>query len=255
LSSTRLADASHGLTAQPVVVFCIRYSEVTVERLQLTPDLAEQTYEAILAAICDGKLPAGTRIRQEALAATLDVSRQPVTQALLLLKKQGFLRETGRRGLVVAPLDQHDIRHLYEIRAALDGLAARGAAVRHPEEAGRRGAALIALGRKAVAKGSVAALLAADMEFHRLLYDLSGNPLIADTAALHWQRVRRVMGQHLQDPASLEGVWDDHAAILAAVAAGDAEQAESLSRAHAEGSARLLIARMEPTQSEQRQAS
>jgi DNA-binding GntR family transcriptional regulator len=226
-----------------------------MERLQLHPDLAEQTYQAILAAICDGQLPPGTRVRQEALAAMLDVSRQPVTHALRLLRQQGFLKETGRRGLVVAPLEAEDVRHLYEIRAVLDGLAARGAALRNATEAGERGEALIAAGRQAAATGSIPALLAADMEFHQLLYELSGNPLIADTAALHWQRVRRIMGQHLQDSARFERVWDDHAAILDAVRRGDADAAERLSREHAEGSARLLTHGMTPAGDTERHAS
>jgi len=71
----------------------------------------------------------------------LNVSRQPVLQALLLLRKQGFVRETGRRGLVVAELDPRFIGQLYEVRAALDGAACRGAALRGPprlDGAGRR---------------------------------------------------------------------------------------------------------------------
>ena len=53
--------------------------------------LCDQVREAILAAICDGQLAPGQRIRQEELAAELGVSRQPVVQALGLLKSQGFL--------------------------------------------------------------------------------------------------------------------------------------------------------------------
>jgi DNA-binding FadR family transcriptional regulator len=80
-------------------------------------------------------------------------------------------------------------------------------------------------------------MIAADMAFHLFLYELSGNPLIAETAALHWQHIRRVMGTYLQRVAAPESIWDEHAAILAAVAAGDADGAERLARRHAEESA------------------
>jgi DNA-binding GntR family transcriptional regulator len=208
-----------------------------LERLTVQPQLAEQAYSAILDAICSGRFAPGERLTQEQLAATLDVSRQPILQALLLLKRQGFVRETGRRGLVVAPLDPDFVARLYEVRSALDALACRSAALRHPDEAARRGPALIVAGREAARSGSVAAMIVADMAFHLFLYELSGNPLIAETAALHWQHIRRVMGGYLQHVATPEDIWDEHAAILAAVAAGDADRAERLARQHAEASA------------------
>ena len=73
-------------------------------------------------------LAPGARITQEELAASLDVSRQPVLQALRLLKKDGFVIDAGRRGLMVSPLDAQVIADVYEVRAVLDGLAARRAA-------------------------------------------------------------------------------------------------------------------------------
>jgi DNA-binding GntR family transcriptional regulator len=216
-----------------------------MERLSIQPDLVERAYGAILDAICDGSLPGGKRLTQEELAARLDVSRQPVTQALLLLKKQGFVCDAGRRGVMVASLDPDRVLQLYEIRAALDGIAARDAARLGAAEITRRGPALIAAGRRAAHAGSIAALIAADMEFHRLLYALSGNPLIADTLALHWQHIRRVMGAVLRRDGAVAGVWDEHEAILAAVIAGDAALAERLSREHAQASARALVAALE----------
>jgi DNA-binding GntR family transcriptional regulator len=213
-----------------------------MQPLSMQPDLVERAYGAILDAICDGSLPAGTRLTQEELALRLGVSRQPVMQALMLLKKQGFLCEAGRRGVMVASLEPERVLQLYEIRSVLDGLAAEGAARRGGEEARRRGPAIIAVGRRAAAERSVAALIAADMEFHQLLYALSGNPMIADALALHWQHIRRVMGAAVGREEAATGVWDEHEAILAAVIAGDAREAGRLSRAHAQRSARAVAA-------------
>ena len=83
-------------------------------------------------------------------------------------------------------------------------------------------------------------MIAADMDFHRLLYALSGNPLIADALALHWQHVRRIMGAVLRGEGVGEDVWDEHEAILAAVIEGKADLAERLSREHAQASAQAL---------------
>jgi DNA-binding GntR family transcriptional regulator len=213
-----------------------------MRHLALERSLTDRTYDAILDAICGEELAAGARINQDELAARLNVSRQPIVQALALLKVQGFVRESGRRGVVVAPLDRDAISHLYELRGALDGAACRGAALRGGADARAWGPALIAEGRAAVASGSVKRMIEADMRFHRLLYDLSGNPIIAETAQLHWHHIRRLMGGYLQHYRVRESVWDEHEAILQAVMQGDPELAEKRARRHADGAAANFIA-------------
>ena len=213
-----------------------------MRHLALERSLTDRTYEAILDAICGGELASGQRINQDELAARLNVSRQPIVQALALLKVQGFVRETGRRGVVVAPLDSDAISHLYELRSALDGAACRGAALRGSADAKAWGPALIAEGREAVASGSVKRMIEADMRFHRFLYDLCGNPIIAETAGLHWQHIRRLMGGYLQHYPVRASVWDEHEGILFAVMQGDATLAESRARHHADGAAANFVA-------------
>jgi DNA-binding GntR family transcriptional regulator len=208
-----------------------------MRHLALERSLTDRAYDAILDAICGGELPAGSRINQDGLAAKLNVSRQPIVQALALLKVQGFVRESGRRGVVVAPLDRDSISHLYELRSALDGAACRGAALRGSADAKAWGPALIAEGRAAIASGSVKRMIEADMRFHRFLYELSGNPIIAETAALHWQHIRRLMGGYLQHYRVRASVWDEHEGILQAVMRGDAALAEERARRHADGAA------------------
>ncbi len=215
-----------------------------MERLAVQPPLMERAYAAILDDICSGRLEPGQRLVQDELAERLAVSRQPVLQALLLLKRQGFLHETGRRGLIVAPIDPIFTAHLYELRSALDGVAAHGAARRHTATSATAGRALVERGRRAVASGDTAAMIAADIAFHQFLYELSGNKLLAETATLHWHHIRRVMGQVLRNPLRLRSIWDEHAGILEAVLSGDAERAEALSRRHADRAAQGLIAEL-----------
>src|SRR5947207_3373982 len=94
------------------------------------PNLIDQVYARILEAITDRSLPPGHRIRQNELAEKLGVSRQPVSHALHLLHRQGLVAESGRRGFEVTRLDPERIRQLYEVRGAIDALAARLAAGR-----------------------------------------------------------------------------------------------------------------------------
>ena len=74
-------------------------------------------------AIAAGLLAPGERLTQEVIAERLSVSRQPVSHALQVLKRQGLVIEHGRRGLLVAPIEPGRMRDLYQLRAAVDGLA------------------------------------------------------------------------------------------------------------------------------------
>ena len=114
--------------------------------VQAQPTLVEQVVNAIVSEIVDGELPANSRLVQDELARAYGVSRQPIQQALLLLRDRGLVREATGRGLIVSPLDVDFARNLYEIRAMLDGLAARLAAERGAERARLEGSAYLDAG-------------------------------------------------------------------------------------------------------------
>ena len=209
-------------------------------KLQARTDYVDEVYKVLLDAISEGSLAPGTRITQEEIADQLAVSRSPVLQALRLLKKDGLVQDAPGRGLLVTPLDPVWIAHLYEIRGALDSLAASLAA--------RRGAkldkALITQGRRASKGDDVKAMIDTDWAFHSALYIASGNPLIAQTAHLHWVHLRRVMGAVLQSSAQRESIWDEHAAIAEAIAAGDARRAAELTDLHTSRARENLVRRL-----------
>jgi DNA-binding GntR family transcriptional regulator len=190
-------------------------------QLEATPDLVERVYRTLGDAISDGSLAPGQRITQEDIAQQLAVSRQPVLQALRLLKRDGFVQDAPGRGLQVAPLDAQWIRHVYQVRGALDALAARLAAQRQF----RIDPSLLQSGRLAARGDNVAAMIDADLAFHVALYRAAGNPLIEETAQLHWRHLKRVMGAVLQQARQREQVWDEHEAIARAIAAGRADEA------------------------------
>lgn len=224
---------------------------MTAQLLQLetAPDLVDQVYRALLDAISAGALAPGQRVTQEELAERLAVSRQPVMQALRLLKRDGFVQDAplagnaGRsRGLQVTPLNPAWIAQVYEVRGALDTLAARLAA----ERRAHIDPALIEQGRQAVDTGDIKAMIDADLAFHRALYQASANPLIEQSALLHWHHIRRAMGEALQHDGLRDPVWDEHAAIAQAVAQGDVARAEALMREHSHQATLYLGAQAAP---------
>ena len=215
-----------------------------MKTLASQPNLVKQVRDAILAEISSGALAPADRIIQEQIAQALGVSRQPVQQALALLRDQGVLQDAPGRGLLVAPLDPEHVQHMYDIRAVIEGLAARRAAELGAERAAKAGPALIDAGRKAVAAGSVTRMIAADMNFHEFIYGLSSNPLIAPALETHLTYTQRVMGEVLIRDERPRDIWDQHDAILKAIAKGDGERAEALVRSHLTQASGFMVARL-----------
>lgn len=208
-----------------------------MQPLDSQPALIQRAYERLVEAIADGTLAPGRRIRQEELGGMLGVSRQPVSHALQLLKQQRLVEENGRRGLVVSMIDAVAIRELYQVRTALDALAARLAAERIADrviDLSQRRAAQRALaeGLKLRPDAPVLAFIQADVAFHTALYRLSGNRTIEDTVAAQWPHFKRSMGIVLDDPEQRPLVWREHEEIMRLVLAGDAVGAESAARQH-----------------------
>ena len=128
----------------------------------------------------------------------------------------------------------------------LDGLAARLAAERGSERAKSEGQAYLEAGRDAVESGSLHDQIEADMRFHGFITELSGNSLIGETTAPHWPYLRRVMGEVLRDDAQMpQTILGEHVAILDAIIAGKAAEAEQLSRDHISRAAKIFVQRLE----------
>lgn len=210
-------------------------------KLQSRPDYVDEVYKALLDAISDGSLAPGMRITQEEIAEQMAVSRSPVLQALRLLKKDGFVQDAPGRGILVSPLDPDWTGRLYEIRGALDMLAVRLAA----ERKAKIDPELIANGRQASQSGVVKALIDTDIAFHTAIYQASGNPLIAETALVHWNHLRRVMGAVLQSSAQRQSIWNEHEAIAAAIAEGDSKRAVELTDLHTSRARVNLVKRLD----------
>ena len=210
------------------------------------PNLIDQVYGRILEAIIDRTLPPGQRIRQNELADKLGVSRQPVSHALHLLHRQGLVSESGRRGFEVTQLDPQRIRQLYEVRGAIDALAARLAAERAGTDASGRARLEAALhaGHTIDGKTPLSRLIALDVDFHGAIYRLAGNPAIEEMIAPQWPHMRRSMATVLAELDYRESAWVEHETIAAHILSGNARAAEAAALAHAQTAGRMTEERL-----------
>ena len=199
-----------------------------LEKIPTRSDFVETVYNVLVDAIIDGSLAPGERITQEEIAEQLHVSRSPVLQALRLLKKDGLIEDAPGRGVQVAPLEPEWVGNLYEVRGALDVLAARLAA----QARATIDPALIEQGRLISQSGDLKRIIDADMAFHYAIYAASGNALIAENASRYWVHLRRVMGAVHRWANQRSAIWEEHQAIADAIGRGDADQAVWLTEQH-----------------------
>jgi DNA-binding GntR family transcriptional regulator len=204
--------------------------------------LVDQTYDILLDAICNGEFSPGDRLNQDELAARLSVSRQPVNSAISILRANGFVRDTGRRGVVVSEIETAMFRPIFEFRRVIEPFAVELAAERHPKGARAEAEAILRRGEAAVQANDMPALVQADFAFHAMLYAWSGNPVIETSMRLNWHHIRRSMAQNLRNPGTAMPVWQEHRAIVEATLVGDVATAKATMHRHIDAAGQRILA-------------
>lgn len=212
-----------------------------METVKPPKSLVDQTYDILLDAICSGELSPGERLNQDEIAARLNVSRQPVNSAISMLKTQGFVEDTGRRGVVVSRIEEDQFQSIYEFRSALEPFVIRLASERKPVDAERLAQEMMQRGWDAVASGDTLAQVVVDMAFHEMLYDWTGNTTIRTTMRLNWQHMRRAMAEVIRDGVAARTSWEQHGRIIDALMRGDVEQAAKEMHSHIDSAASKTI--------------
>ena len=192
--------------------------------------LREAVQDAIRAGIVAGRYPPGERLLEDGIAHELDVSRNPVREALQALATEGFVVIEPRRGARVATVSRERAGDLFEVREALEGLAARLAARRRTPDQLRELQGLVSAGEAVVGEGRLTELPDLNARFHLALQAAAANTILAETLGrlspvITWIYARRIADRSHDS-------WTEHAAIVAAIADGDADRAGALACAH-----------------------
>ncbi|GAA3183653.1 MULTISPECIES: GntR family transcriptional regulator [Streptomyces] len=196
--------------------------------------LRDRVHEELRERIIEGEYPAGRRLVERELAEELGVSRIPLREAMQRLESEGFLLVQARRGAVVADFGTEDAEHLFDVREKLEGLAAGLAARRATPTQLRAMERLLTRSRKASEAGRLREAVTHNADFHQLVVDASGNPLLRDLMAPLDSRLRRLfrLTSELNDGDPMCG---EHERLYEAIRAGDERQAEERARAHVAG--------------------
>jgi DNA-binding GntR family transcriptional regulator len=206
--------------------------------------LSEVVSEQIRGRILDGTLKPGERLVEDRLSAELGVSRVPVREALRGLSAEGLVTLLPRRGATVVEVTPETVTELVEVRALLEGLNARLAAQRHdPEIVGQLKDTLVR-GNEAAKAGTAEELARLNAEFHERLAEASRNAVLSEV--MRSLRERTSIAFAINGRARAREDWEEHAGILAAVIAGDAELAALLANRHVQNAAAAFAAAGSP---------
>jgi DNA-binding GntR family transcriptional regulator len=211
-----------------------------MRRIKRQPAVTERVLDEVRRVILSGALPPGARVTQEQLADQLAVSRAPVRQALLILEREGLVQSDRWHGAVVTPLDPSLIRDTYQFRGEVERFVASHLAARFDFDVSPL-RNVTAEGHEAAPTGDVLQLIDVDLRFHTGLYDAVGNQVLSEVMRGQWTHIRRVMGATLSLTGYRSHVWDEHDAILDAIASHNAALAGTLARNHTSAACAALL--------------
>jgi DNA-binding GntR family transcriptional regulator len=195
--------------------------------------LREEIREHLIEAILKGEIPFGARIIETHVAQQFSVSQAPVREALRDLEMLGFVVSSPFRGTQVREISNSELAAIYPIRAALEGVAAREAANRIDETGLARLADALEVMREAAARDDARGEVDADIKFHHLIVEASGNRLLRH----FWESMRLETTTFLTVALTrrpLHQLAERHGPILAALRAKDPIAAEDAMRHHIE---------------------
>lgn len=205
-------------------------------RIAKTPKFREAVYAAIKEAILSGHLAPNQPLVEEQLAASLNISRTPVREALAILQHEGLIGPRGGRGLYVISITRAEFVEMFVANEVIEPYLARRAALyASPEQLEAIGAALTR-GKESIARQNMAGFLRASRDFHRMVGAAAGNTILADFVLANEERTDMYLlhSGKVIDVPTMEVSLREHEAIYEALLQHDSEAAERLVICHAQ---------------------
>ena len=193
--------------------------------------LRERALEALRSAITSGRYRPGDHLGEVELSNNLGVSRGTVREALRHLQQEGLVTAGNRGMLRVNTISPREVRELFRVRAALEGLAA-AEIIASPERQLAVAGLREALSRLTDTQGDFATGLEADLGFHLQLCQFSGNSMLVAAWRYLEGRIRITImnGEARENPSMM--ARHRHAPIVDAIESGDATAARQVIEQH-----------------------
>jgi DNA-binding GntR family transcriptional regulator len=204
-------------------------SAIHIRRSESLTSLIRRELERM---ISHGELKAGERLNENALAATLGVSRGPIREACRGLEQSGLVDVIVNRGVFIREIGAREAAELYEVRAVLYGLAGRLLAPIITENQVRLLSNYLDEMDAAIAAGDLNAFYPNNLRFHEAIVEFSANGrLAAECSSIH-REMHLFRRRALDMPGRMQISNSEHRSIVARLAAHDADGAAAELEAH-----------------------
>lgn len=203
--------------------------------------LREIVFETLREAIISAALKPGERMMEIQLAEEMGVSRTPVREAIRKLELEGFVVMIPRKGAYVAGISMKDIADVFEIRSALEALAAGLAAERiTEEELEELERTLVKIG-ECVKNNDLEGLIEVDTEFHDILFKATRNERLVQIVSNLREQIQRFRATTLATPGRMKYALEEHKQIVEALSERNIELAQSIAREHIENAENSML--------------
>jgi len=200
--------------------------------------LREMVFESLREAIILGRLKPGERLMEIQLAEEMGVSRTPVREAIRKLELEGFVVMVPRKGAYVAGVSVKDIADVFEVRSALEGLAAGLAAERITEEEMEELEKVIL---QISGEEDILTVVKKDNEFHELIYRASRNERLKQIITHLQEQISRFRMTSLSVPGRLKIAVGEHKKIIEAICSRNVDLSMKLASEHMENAEQNLL--------------
>ena len=194
--------------------------------------LRDVVFNTLREAILKGDLKPGERLMELQLASKLGVSRTPIREAIRMLEQEGLAVTTPRKGAEVAKMTLKDMEDVLEIRDALDELAVRIACQKISDEQLNQLEDMKELFEKSTQTGNVKKIAEADVTFHDVIYEATGNPKLVTLLNNLREQVYRYRVEYIKDPKNYPTLIAEHEAILESLKNRDVKNAVEAMHVH-----------------------
>ena len=207
--------------------------------------LRDIVFETLREAIINQTLKPGERLMEIQLAEEMGVSRTPVREAIRKLELEGLVVMVPRKGAYVAGISMKDIHEVYELRSALEALAASLAAVRITDEELEEMERQMVREAKETEENNLQGIVSIDTTFHDLLYQAAHNQRLVQFINILQEQLQRFRSATLSRPGRSKYALEEHKKIVEALANKDAKLAAKLATEHIENAENAMIFAMD----------
>jgi DNA-binding GntR family transcriptional regulator len=210
----------------------------------LKSSLTDKAHQQIKEWIIRYHLKPGVRLHVNNLAHALRMSQTPVREALSMLEKEHLIEREPQKGFRVSALNLQAVEDLYDLRIALEVLAAGQAARRMPISDRKRLAQLLSEVGRLVKNGSKQHILKLEQDFHLIILEASGNKPLAEIGRAILDRIWIIQNINLLTTDHLSYAHPQHVKVFQAIERGDSQQASGLMKRHITSAKEFVLSRL-----------